>query len=91
MEKNKNNTVVTVSEDTREIYELHKELIMLRAKVDDWYEKTYGCSSDKECNDKIMDKFTENSYCAFDTADKFIMELLTDNIKENVYNEKDKL
>lgn len=91
MEKNKNNTVVTVSEDTKEIYELHKELIMLREKLDSWYEKTHGCPSNEECNVKIMDKFTENSYCAFDTADKFIMELLTDNIKENVYNEKDKL
>lgn len=91
MEKNKNNTVVTVSQDTREIYELHKELRMLRAKVDDWYEKTYGCSFDKECNDMIMDKFIDKSYTAFNTADVFIMKLLTDNIKENVYNERDKL
>ena len=30
MEKNKNNTVVTVSQDTREIYALYKELRMLR-------------------------------------------------------------
>ena len=91
MEKNNNNTVVTVSQDTREIYELHKELRMLREKVDSWYEKTHGCPLDEKCNDMIMDKFIDESYSAFNTADIFIMKLITDNIKENIYNEKDKL
>lgn len=91
MEKDKNNTVVTVSEDTREIYEIRKELMMLRDKIDRWYEKTHGFPSNEECNDKIMDKFYEKSYQGFSTTDDFIMGLLLENIKENIYEEKEKL
>lgn len=91
METNKNNAVVTVSEDTNEIYEIRKELMMLRDKVDRWYEKVYGCSSNKECNEAIMYKFYEKSFQGFCAADDFIMELLLENIKENIYEEEAEL
>lgn len=78
MEANKDNTTLTVSEATREIYELHEQLITLRDRVDSWHQKEYGFSSD----------FYEKLALGFDAVDNFIMGLLVDIIKDNVYNEK---
>lgn len=91
METKKNNAVVTVSEETNEIYEIYKELMMLRDKVDCWYEKVYGYPSNEECNEVIMDKFYEKSSQGFCAADDFIMELLLKNIKENIYEKEAEL
>lgn len=77
MGANKDNTTLTVSEATKEIYELHEELMTLRDRVDSWHQKEYGISPD----------FYEKLALGFNAVDNFIMGLLVDIIKDNVYNE----
>ena len=77
MEANKDNTTLTVSEATKEIYELHEELMTLRDKVYSWHEKIYIHSTD----------FNKRLARGFNAADDFIMSLLVGSIKDNVYNE----
>lgn len=84
MEKNGNNTTITVSEKTAEMYFLHKELSKLLDKVSVWNNK-YNGVPDEKTNEHLQDEFFKEAYKAFNPFEQFLRDLLEDNIVNNIY------
>lgn len=84
MEKNGNNTTITVSEKTAEMYFLHKELSKLLDKVSMWNKKHNGVP-DEKTNENLQDEFFKEAYEAFNPFEQFLRNLLEDNIVNNIY------
>lgn len=84
MEKNSNNTTITVSEKTAEMYFLHKELSKLLDKVSVWNNK-YNGVPDEKANEHLQDEFFKEAYKAFNPFEQFLRDLLEDNIVNNIY------
>ena len=84
MEKNGNNTTITVSEKTAEMYFLHKELSKLLDKVSVWNNK-YNGVPDEKTNENLQDEFFKEAYKAFNPFEQFLRDLLEDNIVNNIY------
>ena len=84
MEKNGNNTTITVSEKTAEMYFLHKELSKLLDKVSVWNNK-YNGVPDEKTNEHLQDEFFKEAYEAFNPFEQFLRNLLEDNIVNNIY------
>lgn len=84
MEKNGNNTTITVSEKTAEMYFLHKELSKLLDKVSMWNKK-YNGVPDEKTNENLQDEFFKEAYEAFNPFEQFLRNLLEDNIVNNIY------
>ena len=74
---------IKISEGTKEIYTLYGELNEVLHKVGDWYEKAHGCKDDKKANDIIMSNFYDKLTEAFGTADRFVLNLFMDRVREN--------
>lgn len=85
METNNNNTVITVTEKTAEMYFLHKELSDLLEKVSNWNEKYNGVQADEKVNALLQEKFYDKAYEAFSPFEQFLHNLLKGSIVENVY------
>lgn len=85
METKTNNTVITVTEKTAEMYFLHKELNDLLEKVSNWNEKYNNIFDNEKLNASLQEKFYDKAYDAFCPFEKFLRKLLEDNIVENIY------
>ena len=79
---------LTVSEETKDIYMLNKELQRVQDKLEKWYEAMYGLKDDKEVNSRIMEKYNDKAYAAFKQAFEFVNELMEGCIIEKLYSDK---
>lgn len=78
---------LTVSEETREIYILSRELQQIQDKLGKWYEAMYGLKDDEEANYRIMDEYNDKAYKAFISASEFIESMMGQCIIENLHSE----
>lgn len=79
---------LTVSEETREIYMINRELQQVQDKLFEWYESLYGDSNDKETNNMIMGRYSDEADRAFKQAFNFLDKLMEGCIIENLYSDK---
>ena len=77
---------VKVTDRTKEIYMLYRELGDFLSKVSDWYEKEFGCPENKDANMKIMGDFSDRLTEAFSDGDSFILELFKERVCETIYD-----
>ena len=75
---------VKVTDRTKEIYTLYRELGHFLEKVSDWYEKEFGCPENKDVNMKIMGDFCDKLTEAFSKGDSFIMELFKARVCDTI-------
>lgn len=75
---------IKLTERTKEIYILYRELGTYLNKVSDWYEKEFGYPENKDVNMKIMGDFNDNLTEAFSKGDSFIMELFKARVCETI-------
>ena len=75
---------VKVTDRTKEIYTLYRELGDFLKKVSGWYEKEFGCPENKDVNMKIMGDFCDKLTEAFSKGDSFIMELFKARVCETI-------
>ena len=84
---NINGKAITVSDETREIYILSRELQQIQDKLGKWYEAMYGLKDNEEANYRIMDEYNDKAYKAFISASEFIESLMGQCIIGNLYSE----
>lgn len=80
-----------VSEETKDIYMLNRELRQVQDKLENWYEIMYGCKDDKDANKRIMGEYNDRADAAFKQAFDFLDGLMEGCIIENLYSDKWKL
>lgn len=78
---------LTVSEETKDIYMLNRELRQVQDKLEKWYEGIYGYLDNKEANMRIMGEYNDKADAAFKQAFDFLDELMEGRIIENLYSE----
>ena len=88
METKNVNITITVSEETKEMYEIHNELRNLWDKVDGWYEKYHASYDSQEANDRIMEHFYDKSCEAFGKAETLVISLIKDTVESNIMEGK---